>query len=87
MELVTVHETDFELIQIFIDSDIYKGVCRISDMELPSGVTITMVNRDNTIIAPRGSTVVTPGDILSVLVSQKDVKKVTIKILSCFSRQ
>ena len=87
MELVTVHETDYELIQIFIDNDFYAGACRISDMELPAGVTITMVNRNNTIIAPRGSTIVTPGDILSVLVSQKDVKKVTMKVLSCFSRQ
>lgn len=87
MELVTVHDTDYELIQIFIDNDTYKGACRISEMGLPAGVTITMVNRDNIIIAPRGSTVITPGDILSVLVSQKDVKKITMKILSCFSRQ
>ena len=87
MELVTVHDTDYELVQIFIDNDVYAGACRISDMELPAGVTITMVNRNNTIIAPRGSTIVTPGDILSVLVSQKDVKKVTMKVLSCSSRQ
>ena len=53
-------------------------------MELPAGVT-TMVNRNNTITL-RGSTIVTQGDILSVLVSQKDVKKVTMKVLSCFSR-
>jgi cell volume regulation protein A len=87
MELVTVHETDYELIQIFIDNDIYTGACKISEMGLPAGVTITMVNRDNTIIAPRGSTLISPGDILSVLVSQKDVKKVTMKVLSCFNRK
>lgn len=87
MELVSVHETDYELIQIYIDHDVYTGECRISDMELPAGATITMVNRDNTIIAPGGSTVITPGDILSVLVSRKDVKKITQKILNCFSRK
>lgn len=84
MELVTVHETDYELIQISIDNDLYNGSCKISEMNLPPGVTITMVNRDNTIIAPRGSTVILPGDMLSVLVSQKDAKKITLQILNCF---
>ncbi len=86
MELVTIHETDYELIEVFIDSDAYHGECRISDMGLPSGVTITMVNRDNKIVAPRGSTIILPGDILSVLVSREKIQEITIQIFSRFIR-
>lgn len=86
MELVTIHETDYELIEIFIDNDLYRGECKISQMPLPPGITITMVNRNNVIIAPRGSTVIYPGDILSVLVNQNKIKKVTEEILRCFSK-
>lgn len=86
MELVTIHDTDYELVQIFIDPDMYKGEPKISDMGLPPGVTITMINRNNTVIAPRGSTVIYPGDVLSVLVSSEKVKLVTNRVLHCFSR-
>lgn len=86
MELVTIHDTDYELVQIFIDRDLYSGERKISEIDLPPGVTITMVNRDNTIIAPRGSTVIYPGDILSVLVSEEKIKMITGQILGCFTR-
>jgi cell volume regulation protein A len=86
MELVTIHDTDYELIEVFIDNEIYKGECRISDMKLPAGITITMINRNNIILAPRGSTNVFPGDILSILVSQKNIEKVTLQVLNCFAK-
>lgn len=86
MELVTIHDTDYELIEVFIDNEIYQGECRISEMRLPSGITITMINRNNIILAPRGSTNVFPGDILSILVSQKNIEKVTLQVLNCFAK-
>lgn len=86
MELVTIHDTDYELIQIFIDPDMYQGEPKISEMELPPGVTITMINRKNTVIAPRGSTIIYPGDVLSVLVSGEKIKKTTNQVLGCFER-
>jgi cell volume regulation protein A len=85
MELVTIHDTDYELIEVFIDNETYKGESSISEMILPSGTTITMINRNNTILAPSGSTNIFPGDILSILVSQKNIKKVTSQVLSCFA--
>jgi len=85
MELVTIHDTDYELIHIFIDPDMYMGELTISEMELPPGVTITMVNRNNTVIAPRGSTVIYPGDVLSILVSREKIKKVTKQVLGYFT--
>ncbi|MBE0432269.1 potassium/proton antiporter [candidate division WOR-3 bacterium] len=87
MELVTIHETNYELIDIFIDDEMYQGESRISDMTLPAGTTITMVNRDNQIIAPSGSTLVLPGDTLSVLVDKDEVEEVTVAILRMFSNR
>jgi len=63
----------------------YMGELTISEMELPPGVTITMVNRNNTVIAPRGSTVIYPGDVLSILVSREKIKKVTKQVLGYFT--
>ncbi len=85
MELVTIHDTDYELIQIFIDPDLYKGELKISEMELPPGVTITMINRNNTVIAPRGSSIIYPGDVLSVLASGEKIKKITKQVLGSFT--
>lgn len=84
MELVTFHETNYELIEIFIDNDLYKGKCKVSDLLLPKGTTITMLNRNNKVIAPAGSTVIYPGDILSVLVNHDEIENVTARIFSKF---
>lgn len=87
MELVTVHETNYELIEIFIDNDIYEGECKVSDLSLPVGTTITMINRNNTVLAPSGETVIYPGDILSVLIEKKKIKKGIDEILRMFLKK
>jgi cell volume regulation protein A len=87
MELVTIHDTNYELIEILIDKDMYEGESMISQMPLPAGITITMINRDNVIIAPRGSTIIYPGDILSVLVNHENIKKVSGIIIGSFTRK
>jgi potassium/hydrogen antiporter len=87
MELVTVHETDYELIEIYIDPDIYGGECMVFEMSLPFGTTITMLNRNNFIVAPSGKTTVIPGDILSVLVKKNKIEYVTEIILGKFSKK
>jgi len=85
MELVTVHETNYELVEIFIDEEIYRGECRIAALTLPPGTTITMISRDNVVIAPSGSTVILPGDILSVLVAREQREETARQILRFFS--
>ncbi len=87
MSLVTVHDTDYELIEIYIDPEIYYGECLVSELSLPFGTTITMLNRNNFIVAPSGKTLVIPGDILSVLVKQKKIESVIEVILSRFSKK
>jgi cell volume regulation protein A len=86
MELVTVHDTDVELIEIFIDEEIYSGECIIADLELPPNSTITMINRNDEVIAPSGQTKILPGDILYVLVEKENVDIVIDKLLSKFEK-
>ncbi|MCX7883032.1 MAG: cation:proton antiporter [Brevinematales bacterium] len=87
MELITVHDTDYELIEIPIDEDIYQGECKISDLSLPVGTTITMINRNNAVIAPSGQTLIMPGDILSVLVEKNKIDECTHEILRMFLKR
>lgn len=85
MELVTVHDTNYELMEVFIDNDIYSGEFKISDLVLPMGTTITMITRNNSIIAPTGKTIIMPGDVLSVLVDCNNVEEVTNAVIDKFS--
>lgn len=87
MELVTTHDTNYELIEIFIDDYIYQGECKISNLSLPVGTTITMINRNNSVIAPSGQTLIIPGDILSVLVDKNKINECTIEILRMFLKK
>ncbi len=84
MELVTIVDTDYELIEISIDRELYEGTCRIADLSLPPGVTVTMISREDAVIAPLGATVVRPGDVLSVLVERGRVEETTRRVLAGF---
>jgi len=84
MELVAMHNSDIELVEIDVDDDIYSGAEMVSSFRLPSGTTITMVNRNDKIIAPTGQTQIIAGDILYVLVKTGEVDKVTSEILGHF---
>ena len=87
MELLTIHETNVELIEVFIDPDNYEGSCKIANMTLPQDVTITMITRDNKILVPSGKTVLLPGDNLSILVDNKKVDKTISELFKMFQQK
>ena len=87
MELVTILETNYDLIEVEIDKEVFSKECKISDLKLEKDVTITMINRNDKIIAPSGSIVIKPGDVLFILVQQNKIKEVTKSILSKFINQ
>jgi cell volume regulation protein A len=87
MELVTIHESNLDLFELYIDENIYGGNAVISGLTLPPDTTITMVNRKEKIIAPKGNTQIQPGDILYVLASDDIVETVTNEILNKFSKK
>lgn len=84
MELVTFHTNELELCELSIDDDIYEGSATIQSIHLPEGTTISMINRNEKIIAPRGSTIIYPGDVLFILVRVDNEEKVTTEILKHF---
>jgi len=87
MELVTIHESNLDLFELYVDGNIYSGKVTISALTLPPDTTITMINRKENIIAPKGSTPIHPGDILYVLTSDETVETVTNEILNKFSKK
>lgn len=79
MELVTFNDSELELCELQAEG--HPGTkARVVDLDLPKGTTITMVNRNEEIIAPRGSTEIEPGDVLYVLVkaAERDAVAATI---------
>lgn len=86
MELVTVHDTEVDLIEIFIDDELYSGECRIADLNLPPNSTITMINRNNEVIVPSGQTVIKPGDILYLLIEKDNIDMAIDEILNNFEK-
>ena len=85
MELVTLHTSDLELLEFQIDEEIFGGSVQISNLRLPQGTTITMINRHERIIAPQGSTKIFPGDVLYILVKNTNIDLVTSRILDRFT--
>lgn len=84
LELTTVVSTDYELIELFVDEDLYKGSVKISDLNLPMETTITMITRNGKIIAPLGSTILYEGDTISILTKSSNIEEVSEIILLNF---
>jgi cell volume regulation protein A len=84
MQLVTIHNTTYELLEIHLDETLYEGECKVADLQLPQGVTITMITRKDGVIAPSGQTIIRPGDTLFVLAEDSKKGEVLHAILSHF---
>ncbi|NLE28227.1 MAG: K+/H+ antiporter, partial [Phycisphaerae bacterium] len=87
MELVTMLESNLELIEVTIDEEFYTGQVAISMLDLPENTTITMINRKEEILAPSGSTVLLPGDVLFILVVPHKIKEVKEAIFKNFTKK
>ncbi|MDL2229323.1 potassium/proton antiporter [Treponema sp. OttesenSCG-928-L16] len=85
MELVTVYETSYDLVELYIDKDVYCGSCKVSEINLPADSTITLITRDSKIIAPRGASKIKPGDIVTLLVEESRIDEITRHILEKFN--
>jgi len=84
MELVALHNSGMELVEIDVDDEIYTGEALVSSLRLPRGTTITMLNRDDKIQAPTGQTEIKAGDILYVLVKTEEKDNAMEEILRHF---
>jgi len=84
LELVTVQDTNYEIIEVFIDDEYYEGTCLVRDLKLPPGTLITFINRQGKIIAPSGSVEIHPNDVLTVLVEKRFIDMIPVEILRSF---
>ncbi len=84
LELVTVQDTNYEIIEVYIDDEFYEGSCLVKDLKLPPGTLITFINRQDQIIAPSGSVEIRPKDTLTVLVEKSYIDMIPIEILRSF---
>lgn len=87
MELVTFNDSELELCELAVNggSEALRGSVKVSELALPKGTTITMVNRKEEIIAPRGNTELLPGDVLYVLLRTSEREAVEHEIARAFS--
>jgi len=67
MELVALGKTNSEFNHIRIEEHMPIAGMLISTLELPADILFTAIIRSNQIVAPHGSTVIEPGDIVYVL--------------------
>lgn len=61
-----------ELVSYYIDPELAVAGASISDLPFPEGAAATLIVRGDELIAPRGSTVLTPGDHVYVLMRAED---------------
>lgn len=87
LELVTVHDTNYEIVEVYIDKDYYEGSSLISELTLPPGSLIAFVNRGGELIAPSGQVEIVPSDILTVLVDNKYIDIISEEIRKSFKRK
>lgn len=87
LELVTVQDTNYEIVEVYIDEEYYDGSCLISELTLPPGTLVVFVNRNGQLIAPSGQVEIKPRDILTVLVEKKYIDMIPIEILNSFVRK
>jgi len=80
LELVTVQDTNYEIIEVFIDAEFYEGSCLVKDLNLPPGTLITFINREGKVIAPSGAVEIKPNDTLTVLVEKRNIDMIPIEI-------
>jgi cell volume regulation protein A len=84
MELVTIHDSKYELAEVYVDPQMYEGEVFLSDIGLSQETTVTMISRGQRILAPRGNTILTPGDVVTVLVEEHKADEAAERILEKF---
>ncbi|PKN76090.1 MAG: potassium/proton antiporter [Candidatus Cloacimonetes bacterium HGW-Cloacimonetes-2] len=84
LELVSVQDTNYEIVEVYIDEEYYHGSIRISEMKLPKGTLITFVRRGDQIMTPTGSMEIFPKDTLTVLVENQYIDMIAVDIMRSF---
>ena len=85
LELVTMAESDFDLMAVDLPDPQGAIGPAIVDLGLPSGSVIILITRDKDIVIPRGSTHLLGWDRVTVLAHAKDHETIRSILLNAFS--
>lgn len=84
LELVTMAESDFDLMTVDLPDPQGADGPTIADLRLPPGAIIVLITRDKDIVIPKGSTHLQGWDRVTVLAHAKDHEAVHTTILDAF---
>ncbi len=87
LELVTMAESDFDLIVVNLPGPRGVGGPTIATLELPAGSVIILITRGKELVIPRGSTRLQGWDQVTVLAHAKDQETVRTVLLGALSER
>jgi cell volume regulation protein A len=83
VEITSTESLNGEVLSFYIEPASAVANVRIADLPLPEGATVTLVTRGTELVAPRGNTVMNPGDHVHVFCHPED----KALVLLLFGRQ
>lgn len=85
LELVTMAESDFDLVEIDLPDPQGAIGPVIADLQLPAGSVIVLITRDQEMVIPKGSTQLQGWDQVTVLAHARDHEAIRAVLLNAFS--
>ncbi|MFA7573299.1 MAG: TrkA C-terminal domain-containing protein [Lutispora sp.] len=82
IELISLENPDFEIVEYEVCKDSIVAGKTLSNISFPKDCLVSAIVRNNSIITPRGDTMLLEDDLLFLLVKLGD-KEVLRKILEC----
>lgn len=70
LELTTLRHMNADVVDYALPASSKLAGLPLSQVPLPDGAVVAMISRDNSLVPPRGSTVLTPGDHVFVLLQE-----------------
>ncbi|MBA4157496.1 MAG: potassium/proton antiporter [Gemmatimonadetes bacterium] len=67
LEITSLRDVDADIVEYTLGKDSRAAGRRLNQLALPDGVVVAMIARENTLIPPRGSTTILPGDHLFIV--------------------
>lgn len=82
IELISLENPDFEIVEYEVCKDSIVVGNTLSNISLPKDSLVSAIVRDNSIVTPRGDTMLLEGDLLFLLVKLEDKERLK-QILQC----